>query len=339
MQNDEGRIVDLYLPRREDTYGPGLAFRVVLHNAVGPSTLIGEGGRIDQLLARFHDVHGVLEADSIQGLAESHNAQMLSGCCGISMELAVDKLTAALVEAARDAHGSTWRGAAASGKAPWWRELPGCWPLVLVGAVARDGCLEAVESFRAQGLFEEVLALSSGLWRLGARCEVHATPIDAAGVTQIQHGTSEGSFRPDFLLLVQQHGGRQDASGSGVASHGRDREDHMNFGGESGASAFSFAPGKRNGAASAEVSGKASASPAVDERRSLSPTSSRIVYEVRAVSDQAIEAMQRAKKDHAPVDFDERRKVYEFFEKLARRAVHRPLGQLIPRGALEALMQ
>merc|ERR1712110_852618 len=97
---------------------------------------VGEGGRLDHTLQRFAECHA-------QGECPPH------AICGVSMELAIDKLTSILVRSARaaanaaaaassaNANVNHWRRSSAktnrsTSGAPWWRQTPGFFPHVLV---------------------------------------------------------------------------------------------------------------------------------------------------------------------------------------------------------------
>lgn len=161
-----------------DVYGPGLVFRVLLHGVAGPTTLIGEGGRVDRLLAQFAELHGDLPRSGAGiggGSAEEaeiaeddspmfggeHRATAAPPPRGVSAELAVDKLAEALVQTASlsyqappaassrrsragGGHHSASGGAFVLGGGggaaqPWWRQVPSSWPHVVVGRAAEGG--------------------------------------------------------------------------------------------------------------------------------------------------------------------------------------------------------
>lgn len=330
---------DVLRQGREDTYAPGLVWRVYLHNVNAPSTLICEGGRVDNLIAQFMDRHHTPEPRNGRRLSVDAAILPPSLCCGASFELAVDRLTAALVQADAEASsvptGSHWRRGArhSCDKVPWWRQLPGCWPLVLVGAVRENDVGERQESC----LSDEVLLVTRGLWRLGIACEAHTTFLDASSAAHWQHvGCEAGGLRPDFVLFVFFQGAQQEIGCS---------EDGCNFvecnsGVKTPSSPPSFKkpaspPPSKKGGAFVRTSSPGAQYYTGRHGSSTNMDDVRIMFEVRARSEQAFEIMGRTTKDQSLREFDDRHRVIEFFEKLSRRLPNRPLGHLIPKTAFE----
>merc|ERR1719341_1594167 len=92
---------DVLWASRDIRYGPGLVFRLLLKDATGRSTsLIGEGGRIDQLVGQFTELHccsDLAEASAEAGADPASTAALLPTSHGISVEIALDKLADAVV--------------------------------------------------------------------------------------------------------------------------------------------------------------------------------------------------------------------------------------------------
>lgn len=166
--------VDALLPFDKSLYGPGLLFRVSLRD-IG---IVCAGGRVDSLLlnlARLHSgsMHGGARAEELDATGARDIGRGQQVLHGVSVEFAVDKVAAALVDPSNATSALSWRR----------RQIPGCRPHVLVSM--------ATEEDR-----EEVLKIACGLWRLGLRCEVTSDTVEG-----LQHYVAEAAS--DFILELQ----------------------------------------------------------------------------------------------------------------------------------------
>jgi len=298
--------IDILQPVDGEVYGPGLAFCILDTCA---STVICLGGRIDQTLSRFATLHSQSESPG----------RLPWPVCGVSAELAMDKIAEALVQAAQSnttSHVGTWKRAPRSGTPTpttsvqhWWRQPSGCWAQVLVGAG-----VEADPGLEPTGLADEALKVACGLWRLGARCEVRqadAGPLDTRSVLEHFGGDAlVGPVLPDFIVTLRwMPRPPPNPGGAHVCSP------------RSSAACSAYAPG--------------GAGNGINNASAEDDSTPVVRYFVKALSESGIEAMERATKDGTR-DFDERSKVFEFFEKLARRIPVKHMTSTLPRG-LEAL--
>lgn len=213
---------DLLWRGRADTYGPGLAFRVVAAGTVRP---VCEGGCVDRLLEQFMDVHG-------RAGGSSSGTTAIRRCRGLSMEFAVDKLVSMLAQSpgpSSSAAGSSmaptlaggggngasaWRrqskvasgggGGGASTAAerspsspttfafasPWWRQDVASCPLVWL----LPGKLHQQDKGFVLQQQTDLLHLACRLWCLGARCELRLRPQDS------EKDAYTAEPRPDLIL-------------------------------------------------------------------------------------------------------------------------------------------
>lgn len=279
--------------------------------------------------------------------------------CGVSVELAIDKLAAALNAQTAPAAliasplvsagvgRRTARGDKSGAVMPWWRQLPGRWPLVWVSAspATADGTKQGM-----LGVADEVFRIVRGLWRLGGRCEVQpldAGPPEAAPWQHCVGPAHLGICPPDFAVLLRFRG-TSDVTGGKELTAPRERREPSpgptaSQGGNQTAGQRRLGQGRTTpmAAAARSASPNTSAAPcALDLAELDCPL---FTYEVRAVSDQGMEVMDRATKDHGlregGRDFDDCRRLFEFFDKLFRRLPIRHSGHGFPRGALDALVE
>eukprot|EP00930_Biecheleria_cincta_P047815 TRINITY_DN33216_c0_g1_i1.p1 TRINITY_DN33216_c0_g1~~TRINITY_DN33216_c0_g1_i1.p1 ORF type:complete len:1572 (-),score=289.98 TRINITY_DN33216_c0_g1_i1:89-4804(-) len=200
-------VVDALMPIDLNTYGQGLAFRGLLHATDGTSTVVCVGGRIDRMVSRFARLHAPRGSEEVDMQAGS------SELCAVSAEFAVDKIAAALVQAAQaqaqgvaasGAHGGRQRGrssSTASAVAPWWRQSVGCWPQVILGPGSEGEALAAQDA----SAHAEAMKVASGLWRLGAGCQLWppgAGRLDSGAVLKHAPDGVSGPTLPDFIVTV-----------------------------------------------------------------------------------------------------------------------------------------
>eukprot|EP00927_Polykrikos_kofoidii_P000047 TRINITY_DN10021_c0_g2_i1.p1 TRINITY_DN10021_c0_g2~~TRINITY_DN10021_c0_g2_i1.p1 ORF type:complete len:1886 (-),score=379.42 TRINITY_DN10021_c0_g2_i1:126-5783(-) len=329
--------VDALQPIDTQTYGPGIIFRLSLRDGSGRSTDICAGGRIDRLLARFARLHGAKMANESPAVGDCDQVPVaIEPSIGLSAEVNLDNVAAALVQAAQttpavvamQAAGRKWHGHTTDRGAPqgkeaypsgaglvWWRQAAGCWAHVLVGGASDDSLVESTtggcvghalphgqggnggersggtEEGEVDTLQREVLRVTSGLWRLGVRCEVcprgHRRSLDLKSVQEAYHqqsqqvGSSEvapGVSLPDFVLVLRP---------------------------------------------SPESSATTQWSDTVAAQAGVR-------YSLWALSELGLHLMKNATKEVSMREFEERLRVFEFFERLARRLPFKHMGLGLP---------
>uniref|UniRef100_A0A7S4SMS6 non-specific serine/threonine protein kinase n=1 Tax=Alexandrium monilatum TaxID=311494 RepID=A0A7S4SMS6_9DINO len=344
--------VDALQPVDAESYGPGLAFRVLLRDG-GVSPVVCAGGRIDRLVGRYTRLHGVGSRHHEDSEAsQSSSSSILFGRgapLGISAELALDKLAAALLQAAQaapPAGAGAWRRGGRSSTAvapavqlPWWRQIAACWAYVLVGVASEQAavqvavlpCGEILRGAEAVSTSEaaEATRVARGFWRLGLRCDVQpadAGSLDARLLVE-SHQQLEAPLQtvwPDFVVTFKRYPGTE---GNGAGQELPSVET-----GSAAKKAAGSAAGARGGGGGRF---SASSAPAQSQSQAAGEAGSTEIvrYFVRGVSEHGNELLERATKDAGGRDghqFDERQRLFDFFERLSRRAVSRHFTLTLP---------
>jgi len=196
------------------------------------------------------------------------------------------------------------------------------------------------------GVEDEVFRIVRGLWRLGARCEVQpldAGPLEAAPWQHCVGPTHAGSVPPDFTVQLRLRGTSDVVRGKESLTLQERREGSPV---PSAAGQRRLIPGRiaPMAARTRSASPNTLSTPGAIDARLSELDQPPFTYEVRAVSDQGIEVMERAIKENGlrdgGRDFTDCLRLFEFFDdKLLRRLPVRHSGQGLPRGAMEALVK
>jgi len=284
-------------------YGAGLVFNLLMHlPGVSAPTMVCVGGRLDRLATQYKQLHAP------QGLEEVAAGASAEPLCAVSAELAMDKLAAALVSqglTAQAANLSRQRGKSQTTLAlPWWRQAANCWPSVLLGP-AEDGR----DEWQLLQISYEALQVAGGLWKVGASCQLWppgAGGIDARVVSEAQKSFAQyglqgfaGLAPPDFIVTIMEN--KETVEEPQTQSDCNEKQKQK--------------PGESNK--------KKPKNGDEDGTKKAQKSEIRFRFQLRAISDQGHEVMDRPAKETGRKAFEDRAKLLDFLERLAQRHVTR----------------
>jgi len=159
----------------QNTYGPGLVFRVLVREGT-EQTVICAGGQIDNLLGPYAKLHcGSRVLDESKTLAKDKNG--LIQLSGVGIELAVDKLASCVPQSPVLFQNRLLESHAAGGCSVMHQAEASIRPNVLL-MVVDDSAIEhglssnSVDSAPHESLLGEAMIVAGTLWRLGLRCDI-----------------------------------------------------------------------------------------------------------------------------------------------------------------------